>query len=198
MYSMLAPLARYTQLVLLGKRALWVLAVLLTLILLAVALLNGGDKGARITLNQASSSAPQEPAIMSRPRYQGLDSDNHPFTITADRALQPDRETVNLENVSADIMLEQDAWMALTANAGTYGMAGKILRLKGGVSLFYEGGYEFRTEHAVINVATNTAEGDAPVEGQGRAGILKADSFKVLDRGKVLQFNGNVYVKLYR
>ena len=47
------------------------------------------------------------------------------------------------------------------------------MELDGGVNIFSDEGYEFRTERAEIDIDANTAWGDQPIEGQGPLGILK-------------------------
>lgn len=197
--SLFEQVARYTKLVLFGKRALWVLAVTLTLGVITTAWINSEDTGSRLIFSaiKAGAIAAPEPADMLRPHYQGIDRKNRPFTITADRATQLDAETVEMENVSADMAMGETGWTALTANHGLYHMKTKQLVLTDHVNLFYEGGYEFRSDRAEIQVEEGTASGDLPVEGQGPAGQLKADRFKVLDHGAILRFNGNVWVKLF-
>jgi len=189
---------RHSRLVGAIKRALWILAGLLAFILIAISWMNGGESGSRIVLSSTSSAGHSEASVMRRPHYLGVDEKNRPFTILADSATQPDSNTVILSNVSADMTTEEHNWLAVTAGNGIYHSDSKTLHLAGGTSLFYEGGFEFRSEEADIDINAGTAAGNRPVEGQSPTGILKADRFKVLDRGKILQFNGHVYVTLYR
>ncbi len=191
--------ARYTRFVLLGKRALWVLAVVLLLAIIVVAWVNSGDLSGRLVFGGASSSGSGavEPATMMRPRYQGIDAKGRPFSINADRALQRDSDNVILEKLSADMMTDETAWLALTANTGLYNLTTRMLDLEGAIHLFYEGGHEFRTERARIDVNKGEASGDTPVEGQGPSGTLKADGFTILDQGAILRFTGHVKVVLF-
>lgn len=191
----------YTRLVSLGKRALWLLAIVLTLGLIVLAWVNRADETSRIVFSgeegaKAKPAAP-EPAAMLRPRYQGIDAKNRPFNVTAERAVQEDANAVRLERVDADMTLADTSWLVLTARGGLYKVQEKTLDLSGDIHLFYEGGYEFRTEHAFLNINTGQATGEQPVEGQGPAGTLKADRFTIEDRGAILRFNGNVQVVLY-
>lgn len=190
---------RYTRFVGLGKRALWALTGMLLVAVIAVAWINSRDEGARLNFTALPANAPApDPASMERAVYQGVDEMNRPFTLTADRATQPSRDIVDLYTLTADMMLDKSAWVSLNAGRGHYDMPKKVLDLSEAVSLYYEGGYEFRSPTARLYIDKGEAEGNEPVEGQGPAGILKADRFKILDRGAILRFNGNVYVKLYR
>ena len=180
----------------LGKRALWVFAASLTLVIAVVSWMNSGDKGGRVVFTTEGGTGNALPAAMIRPRYQGLDAKNQPFTITADRASQVKDDHVLLENVNADLTLASGAWLAMSAAQGQYGTDTEMLVLKKNVQLFYEG-YTFITDYAEVDVANGTAQGNLPIEGQGPMGTLQAKRFNVLDRGAKIRFNDEVKVTLY-
>ena len=54
-----------------------------------------------------------------------------------------------------------------------------------------------RTDHAHVDIGQGSAYGDAHVEGQGPAGTLQAESFKVFERGQILHFIGSVKMRMY-
>ena len=189
--------ARYTRFVLLSKRMLWVLAVLLTGAIIITAWINSGDEGRLTFTGVTVPVGTPEPAAMIKPRYQGVDQQGRPFTISADRVIQKDSDTVLLEQLNADMAMNADAWAALSANTGIYKVDERLLDLQGAIHLFYEGGHEFRTEKARVDVGKGEAAGDEPVEGQGPSGTLKADRFTILERGAILRFFGHVKVVLY-
>lgn len=196
----MAPVQRYTRFVMFGKRFLWVLVAGLVGLVIWIASDNGGENGTRLVFSSATKNENLE-NIMVSPHYQGLDSHDKPYTVIADTARQIDKDTVVLSNISADMLTSRqstDTWMALTAKEGTLNTKTKKMKLTGGVSLFYEGGYEFRSDHADVDIQQGTAYGDALVEGQGPLGTLTAKGFSVSDHGEVIRFNGSVRMKLYR
>lgn len=134
---------------------------------------------------------------MKNPRYYGVDTKNRPFTITASSALQNKDGSVAIENVSADMMLKEETWLALTSNQGLIDKNGEDIELMGKVNMFYEGGYEFRSEYAKVLPEKGRAFGNQPVEGQSPTGTLQADSFDVTENGQYLNFKQNVKVILY-
>ncbi len=95
------------------------------------------------------------------------------------------------------MMQNSGTWIGLNAGSGELNTKTRKLRLNDGVSLFYDGGYEMRGDHAFVDIAAGTAYGDTPVEGQAPGGTLQADRFEVMDNGKVIRFNGSVRMKLY-
>ncbi len=185
---------RYTRFVALFKHSLWALVAGTVLALIWIASSNTGENGARLVFSGIPKSETLE-NIMLKPHYQGVDARNRPYTVLADKATQVDANTVSMTNVHAD-MASGDAWAALTAGSGLLSLQNKKMELKDGVDMFY-GAYEFRTDHAHIDIREGSAYGDAPVEGQGPRATLKADGFNAADHGKVIRFNGSVRVKLY-
>ncbi len=191
----MTPVSRYTRFVALIKRFLWVLVA--GIVGLVVWIASGiGDKGARMVFSHIPKSENLE-NIMSKPHYQGIDLNNNPYTVIAEKAVQQDKDTVLLSTISADMARPGDKWVALTARSGTLNTETKQMTLTGGVNLFYEGGYEFESDHAQVDINKGAAYGDSPVNGRGPLGTLKADSFEIRDRGDSIRFNGSVRMKLY-
>lgn len=179
-----------------GKIALFVFAGLMFLSIVIIANLQGGEKGGRLVFSGADATEEDEPRMIN-PRYYGTDSKNRPFSINAKNAVQKKNGDVLLEDINGDMLLNEKSWLALNATQGQIDKDAKEIVLSGEVSMFYEGGYEFRSSYAKIYPDSAQAEGNQPIQGQGPSGTLKADSFNVTDRGQTLYFKGNVNVKLY-
>lgn len=194
--GLLFSMARYTRFVLFSKFFLVVFAGGLILLLVAIPLINSGDQGMRIVFSSAKNGEVLTPQMI-KPRYQGTDSRNQPFTITADLATQLPDGRVEMTALNADVMMQSGAWMALSANRGFYRMDQKTLAMSGEVRLFYDQGYEFRSEEAMIDMERKTAQGDKPVTGQGPMGVLKAGGFRVHDGGARMEFTKPVHLTLY-
>jgi lipopolysaccharide export system protein LptC len=175
-------------------------ALAAALVLLVVAwpqLLPMGRHGvsglAKLGLDQADS------LTMIKPHFEGMDKNDRPFTITADRASQAsgDSEMIALEAPQADMTLEDGAWLALTAETGSYARERRLLELEGRVNLFHDKGFELATERALIDLAAGVARGDRPVSGQGPLGMVDAEGFEVHDRGRRILFTGESRLVLY-
>lgn len=191
------PPARYSRFVLHSKRFLWGLVAGVVALLVWVASDNNSENGARIVFSNMKQAAVLQ-NIMANPHYQGVDAQNRPFTVMADKAMQLDKDTVQLTHIRADIALEDGVWIALNAGSGTLNMLTKKLTLKDGVDIFYDSGYEFRTPEAHVDIQEGYAYGDAEVEAQGPMGTLKARGFSVSRHGKSIRFNDSVTIRLYR
>lgn len=188
---------RYTRLVALGKRMLWVLVALMLIVVVWIVSDNTGDNGSRIVFSSISKMEALQ-NVMLKPHYQGVDADNQPYTVIADKATQRDKDSVDLENITADMLRGDGKWLALKAKSGQLNTASKQLLLEGDINLFYDGGIEFETSRANIDIGRGAAYGDKPIKGQGPMGTIKAKSFEVSDHGKSIRFNGSVRMKLYR
>jgi lipopolysaccharide export system protein LptC len=147
----------------------------------------------RLTLDQA------ENLTMLNARYDGVDEQRQPYSITADMATQSklDENLIDLELPKADMTMSDGAWLALTARTGEYRRNDELLDLAGTVSLFHDQGFELRSESARIDLGAGTAEGLEPVEGQGTFGTVDAEGFRVLDRGQIIIFTGKSRLVLY-
>jgi lipopolysaccharide export system protein LptC len=133
-------------------------------------------------------------------RFTGTDSNNRPYSITADTASQvkgaPDM--IELAFPKADMTLKSGPWIALSAETGTLNRKLQVLSLRGGVNVFHDRGYELRTSAADVFLKQGTASGDKPVSGQGPIGDVHGAGFQILDSGKRVLFTGKSRLVLYR
>jgi lipopolysaccharide export system protein LptC len=129
---------------------------------------------------------------MVNARFQGSDSRDRPFSVSAERAVQDlrDDDLILLAKPKAEITLEDGAWVALWAAEGSYRRDSETLRLAGGVELLHDRGYKIHTSSASVDLKGGTAEGNEPVDANGPFGKLWAEGFRVAERGDIVQFIG--------
>lgn len=132
-------------------------------------------------------------------RFTGTDKRNRPFTITARSASRSstNKNAVHLDLPKADLTTEGGAWLAMSAKSGVYDRKAQILDLTGEVSIFQDGGYEFRTESIRIFLDDGTATGTEPVQGQGPFGVLVAAGVRLLDQGRRIIFTGKARLTIF-
>jgi lipopolysaccharide export system protein LptC len=193
----MAPVTRHTRIVALSKHFLMLLVAAMIAMVVWIASDNSGENKARMVFSNIAKTGILE-NIMQKPHYQGVDVRNRPFTVIADTATQVDKDNVDLKAIQADMILSNGKWVALKSGYGLLNLQTRQLELNDGVDLFYEGGYEFRTDHCHVDIQQGSAYGDAPVEVQGPSGTLKANNFTIGQRGEVIHFNGSVTMTLYR
>lgn len=132
-------------------------------------------------------------------RFTGTDANNRPYSVTADTASQVKNapDMIDLAFPKADITLQNGAWLALSAETGTFNRKIQVLNLQGAVNLFHDMGYEIRTSAADIFMKDGTASGNKPVSGQGPIGTIQSAGFQILDSGKRVLFTGKSRMILY-
>lgn len=125
-------------------------------------------------------------------RFTGVDSENRPFSVTADAVVQEadGDDAVKLTQPKADVTLAKNSWVAVSAPKGIFLRKQEVLNLVGGVDLFHDAGYEFQTEEARIDFRHAAATGDTPVRGHGPFGTVNAEGFRILDSGDRIVFRG--------
>lgn len=130
------------------------------------------------------------------PRFESTDDKNQPFTLTAARAVQDEKDAklLILEKPKADLAMNSGNWVAFESTEGAYQQKeGKIL-LRGGVRFFHDGGYQMDTQELHINVNDETAMTDKDVFLQGPEGTLSAKGLEGHNKDNTLVFKGPVKV----
>jgi lipopolysaccharide export system protein LptC len=150
--------------------------------------------GGRISVEEA------ETLRMSNARYVGSDDQQRPYVVTSILATRESAHapSTDLKTPKADMTTAGGAWVAVTAETGVYHNDAKLLDLAGDVSVFHDGGTEFHTTTAQVDLGTGSATGDDPVDGQGPSATIKAEGFRLYDRGAVIIFTGKAHLTLYR
>jgi len=173
-------------------------AIALVLLVAIWPIISKQNERFRIDL-EASGGGDVENITMENPRYTGIDSSNQPFAVTATAMNQEstDAADVELEAPKADILLSDGTWAAITALTGSYNRETKLLTLETDVNLFHDGGYEFRTSSATLDLVGGNAHGAEPVEGQGPFGHLSGQGFQIYDRGSRIVLTGQSKVTIY-
>ncbi|MGE5270701.1 MAG: LPS export ABC transporter periplasmic protein LptC [Thiohalocapsa sp.] len=135
---------------------------------------------------------------MVNPRYAGLDRRGRPFMVTAAAGRQvPGRQDLmSLEAPRADLKTHAGAAIAVDAATGVYQAQAQLLDLFGRVTLAHQNGDRLVTTRARIDIAHNSAEGGDPVSGRGPSGELKAEGFKILDKGDIIILSGHAQLRL--
>lgn len=184
-------MARRRVLVAVAKRLLPIAAVgLLATIALWPEIESASDRG-RVAFRRVVEVRPDALHVID-PRYQGVDEQNRPYTVTAASAVQSGtEEVVQLQVPRADLELSDGGWVYLEAREGRFDKPRNQLDLAGRVTIHHDDGTQVVTEHAQLDIAGGNAEGDDPVAAQGPFGTLTGEGFRLYDRGQVVIFTGN-------
>jgi lipopolysaccharide export system protein LptC len=145
------------------------------------------------------TAADADTSRLVNPRFHGTDRNDRPYVLSAAMASQLPNTTnrFHLDHPKADMTLESGQWIALSANKGHYDKSVERLDLAGGVSLFHDSGYAFRTESATIDLRGGTASGDVSITGQGPTGTIEGSGFRISEKGDRILFTGRSRVVIY-
>ena len=190
--------SNYSRFVVLMKIGLPVTAATIVALVIAWPQLMQKPKGFRLGVSKVTIHDTGGQQIVN-PRFSSTDSNQRPFNLTADSALQQkdDPNLVDLAFPKADLTAKAGTWMALSAETGMFNRQSEVLNLKGAISLFHDSGYELKTTVAQIDMAAGTAKGDVPISGQGPGGTVKGSGFRILERGRTMIFTGKSKMILY-
>jgi lipopolysaccharide export system protein LptC len=136
---------------------------------------------------------------MLAPRMIGRDEKNQPYTVTADQATQAaaSSDVTDLVKPKGDMQINTGAWVALTADTGTYNKQSQMLHLEGNVNVFHDAGYEIQTSSADVNLDKGDAQGDKPVFGQGPDSELQGEGFRLYNKGARIIVTGQSRVVIH-
>jgi lipopolysaccharide export system protein LptC len=189
---------RHTRMVVTMRLALPALAALL-LTALAVWTQYGSDSGLfRVSLNQGLREQ-LSMLTMRNPHFEGVDQQQRPFSVMAQKAIQMDKagDVMELQAPEADVTMDSGAWLAINADSGRFMRIAQKLNLYGAVSLFHDQGFELHTSDVLIDLAASSAHTDRPVQGQGPSGTMTADGLDVFDGGKRVVLLGHAHLFIY-
>src|SRR5581483_5456468 len=99
-------------------------------------------------------------------------------------------------NVQADLTLENGRWLNATAATGFADIDHDFLKLKGGIAVFSDDGYELHTAQADVDLKKGHFHGPVAVTGQGPTGTMRADSFDLDRDSNRLELKGHVQMTI--
>ena len=183
-----AELARRRGLVLWAKRSLPFVAVLLLATVIAWPEIQ--RDGAIARLKQNAPAVEPASGEMSNGRYNGVNENGEPFTVTAVTAHQTAPDRIDLGTPIGDITMRGGAWLQSKGQHGVFDQVTGQLDLQGDVSLYRDDGTKMDTDTATIDTKRGAASSADQVHVEGPFGTLDAQGFTLLDRGNVIQFTG--------
>jgi len=187
---------RYTLFVGVMKRALPTAAFAVIAAVLAFFFV--ARQPSKVSMTYQQLDAIKNDLTMAKPRLTGADAKGHPFTITADTAIQDIKNPKRawLKKVEADLTMDQNGWVNVNATDGLLDMLKGNLLLNDGIDVYTDSGYSFHSKAAWLDLKKWIVWGNNPVTGQGPMGTVKADRFHY-DRGAhELTLDGNVHMTI--
>jgi lipopolysaccharide export system protein LptC len=157
-----------------------------------------GDKDGRFNLmfSGVETNVGGE-SVMLKPHFQGYDEQGQPFNIRASKAAQKSADIVVMDNITADVSLKDSTWLSIVSGSGEVNLKNRTAALRGEVNLYYDNGYELKTDVANLDLNNWTVKGDKQLKGQGPAGLLEANSFEIIDKGNTIKLTNGVRLTIY-
>ena len=187
---------RYTRFVDLMRLLLPASALLLAATVIVWPSLNGEITPGVAAIGTAPPLDEGHPT-MSNARFLGTDDRGHPYTVTAAAAWQEEGGAiVHLQGLEGGMRLENGARATVSSERGVWDRAAQTLAMEANVTVATDDGYRFHSERATIDLATGTASGSQPVRGEGPAGTIEAQGFRIAEGGDRLAFAGRVHLTL--
>jgi len=188
---------RYTQFVGVMKRALPTAAFAIIAAVLVFFFVARQPPASHLAMNYQKLGASGGELAMIKPKLTGADAKGHPFTITAEAAIQDAKhpKRARLKQLEADIALDK-GWVNAEATGGFVDMDAGTLELNGGISVYSDAGYELHTKAASVDLNQGVVHGHNEVTGQGPSGTLRADQFHFDRAAGQLLLEGHVQMVL--
>lgn len=153
----------------------------------------GKDNGViKITPQQVSDLENDRQLVA--PKLTGTDGRGQPFTVTAKAATQAPGKArkMDIEDVVADVTMQDKSWVQVSAPLGELDVEGKTLDLSKTINIFSDKGYECHTDSARYDFGAGLLKGDKPINCQGPLGLIQAKRFEGLREPGVMRFLGGV------
>lgn len=140
----------------------------------------------------SSNQQPVSQNELINPRFEGADSANNPYVLTATRAVQSQNnpDILLLDAPIGDIDLANQDKIKITAIKGSYRQAAGVLFLEGDVKVKHSTGYDLDTTRLMIDTKARETRTDQPVTILGPAGTLNASGMDGRNADGILVFTG--------
>ena len=123
-------------------------------------------------------------------RYNGVDAQGQPYSVTAVAARQTAPDRYDLAGVMGDLSTSAGGWLAAQARRGVYAQAPGQLDLSGDVILYRDDGTTLRSAAITLDMPAGVATSAERTHVEGPFGTLDAQGFSLTDRGQVMRFAG--------
>ncbi|MBB3952254.1 LPS export ABC transporter periplasmic protein LptC [Aureimonas jatrophae] len=145
----------------------------------------------------ASTSIVDGRLVMEDPRLSGVDGNDRPYSMIADRAIQAlGGSGIDLETVRASLSVDPETTAELTAAKGRFDTTNNMLRLYDQIAVDTSSGIKIRLDSADVHLNEGRLMGNGPVEISTPSQRLEAGNVSISEGGKTLSFGNRVKLTL--
>ena len=173
--------------------------VALSLVAMVILYSANGRDGETIRITATELTEITADRALEAPRLIGTDGQGQPFTVTAKGAsVEPGKASkMTIDDVKADITMQDKSWLQVGALEGVLDVEGKTLDLNKTINIYSDRGYECHTEAARYDFGSGLLKGDKPIKCQGPLGIITAERFEGMKDPGILKFSGGVSTRYF-
>ncbi|MDI2090103.1 LPS export ABC transporter periplasmic protein LptC [Commensalibacter oyaizuii] len=133
-----------------------------------------------------------ESGTMVGATFHGLDSHDRPYTITSNKVVQKSNNSdmIRLSDPKADILLQNNDWLMVTADQGIYMQHQQNLNLYDHVVLYRDDGLFMYSDIADIALKYSVVTADNWIHAEGPFGQLDAQAYFLDLHAGIAQFQG--------
>ena len=150
------------------------------------------------------NNAPPKKEMFS-PVFSGQDENQKPFKLISQKAIVDQKSTdsglndseILLDFPEGEFLNEKNEKIFITADKGIYLPNVKFLKLNTNVHIVTEDGHDFKTSSAIVDMKDSSAQGNESVFGMGPQGNIRAEGFRLINKGAKITFIGNSQSQLY-
>jgi lipopolysaccharide export system protein LptC len=149
------------------------------------------DKEVSFLLDKNKVEVAKERMKVQSAQYRGLDDKGRPFTVNADRALQPSSTDpiVQISGMSAEMQLP-DGQGRVTADRGRYNLDNQKVDVIGPIHVTAPQGYRLQTRDVTMDFNSKKLSGQKGVEGQMPLGRFSASRLEADLRQRNVKLSG--------
>ncbi len=190
--SAFAAARSHSRRVTLYRKIIPVVAALAVVVLIIMPLLSPLRAIGGLSMGPVQLSGTQ--VTMDKPKMNGFKKDNSPYEITAASAVQDIRKPniIDLIQMKARMQMGSEGWMTLEAKTANFENQKEQLKLRDGVVVKTQSGYDIRMSNADADFKAGTISSREPVKVTNASMRVEADSLDVIDNGKAITFKGRV------
>lgn len=151
-----------------------------------------------ISVNLGGTTLEGGRLVMANPELDGFTSDDRPYSMRADRAIQEVGNTsvIQLERIGARLPIDAANWADVDAEKGVFDREANTLELSEGVTITMDTGMTATLRSATVDIGLGAMSTAEPVEITMEGSRLSADSMRMTERGGVLVFENRVRMQV--
>jgi lipopolysaccharide export system protein LptC len=193
-----ATAARHSRLVRILRVAVPAAVLLAMTMIVSISIFNPFRILATLPLDMGIPVVSGTKITMESPHLSGFSPDQRPYEMWAKTATQDvtDPDHVELGTLRAKVLQEDQSTITMDARTGIFDTKSQMLDLRKDIFLQSSTGYEARLTSALVDIANGTVLSDEPVDVKLLNGTLRSDRLRILEKGDVALFEGNVVMNL--